>query len=60
MLPFMASYLGIVNVSFRAIGDNLLTNNTPVVMLEHNRHLLGGDDVDELTMDESNTGTFFV
>ena len=47
ILPFVATYLGIVNVSFKSQNDHdIFSNNTPVVMLEHNRHLLGDDNED--------------
>jgi hypothetical protein len=48
MLPFVASYLGVVNVSFKSLDDHdIYSNNTPVVMLEHNKHLLGDEEFDE-------------
>ncbi|KAJ2993251.1 Inositol hexakisphosphate kinase 1 [Globomyces sp. JEL0801] len=41
LLPFLASYLGIVNVTFRhSVDDNQLGENSPVVLLENNKHLL--------------------
>lgn len=40
MLSFVASYLGIVNVSFNS---SAVDGDAPVVMLEHNKHLLDSE-----------------
>ncbi|KAJ3272409.1 hypothetical protein HDV01_005592 [Terramyces sp. JEL0728] len=45
LLPFVATYLGTVNVTFQSSVDHhSFGHNTPVVMLEHNKHLLDLDD----------------
>ncbi|KAJ3256066.1 hypothetical protein HK103_005749 [Boothiomyces macroporosus] len=45
LLPFVATYLGTVNVTFQSsIDHHSFAHNTPVVMLEHNKHLLDLDD----------------
>lgn len=54
MLPFVASYLGVVNVSFKSSDEHdIYSNNTPVVMLEHNKHLLEGEYEDAATHPDS-------
>lgn len=56
MLPFVASYLGVVNVSFKSSDEHdIYSNNTPVIMLEHNKHLLGGDYEDAAIPADTNS-----
>jgi hypothetical protein len=44
LLPFVATYLGVVNVTFRPRYGGDMMVDPPVIMLEHNKHILGALD----------------
>ncbi|KAJ3048317.1 hypothetical protein HK097_010688, partial [Rhizophlyctis rosea] len=42
--PYVATYLGFVNVTYSTTETEGVSEGTPVIMLDQNRHILGEDD----------------
>lgn len=53
VLPFIASYLGLVNVTFRDYSkDGNFTDSAPIVMLEQNKHLIQDSENGDITIQQ--------